>query len=381
MLHFQCPSCQAKCEAAPEFAGKSVVCPKCGKTAEVPRDAAAITAAPSPGPLALPPLTAVTTPDVAEAQEARKRRDQADEDDRWRGQSIQRDGGAPRSWLQVGVYTMVILAIGAILVGLFVPSVRRVREAAGRTQSTNNLKQIALACHSFHDANKRLPFNGSDIAVQPRPNAAEIKYSKEAVGGQYTSGSWAFQILSYIDQAPLFNGFPGNDPNARIAAYMCPGRGRPGSEVADKDGAWTDYFYNNYMNDPLQAAKPDAPDNRRTLVGITDGTSNTILCGHGNINTTQYASTANVAGSTNIFLGGTRGTMRSGDNGNASPTGVTLKRDAAENPGIGSWGGPFPQGGLMAMGDATVRMFPYSMQNLGEFLTPTGGEIVTLPDT
>jgi hypothetical protein len=375
MAQFTCPSCQAKCETTPEFVGKSVVCPTCGKTAEVPRDAAAITAAPPTGPLAMPPVTAVTTPDVVEAQEARKRRDQADDDDRWRGRSIQRDGGAPRSWLQSGVYVMIFLAVGAVAIALCVPSVERVRGVAARTQSTNNLKQIALACHSFHDANKRLPFNGSDASPAKFP---EVKYSKAAVNGTFVSGSWAFQIVSYIDSSPLFNNIDAHK-NAGLTCYMCPGRGRPTFE--NPGGAWTDYFYNNYLNDPLQAAKPDAPDARRTLVGITDGTSNTILVGHGNINTAQYASNANVIGSTNIFLGGTTGTMRAGDNGKANPTGVTLNRDAAEDPDMGSWGGPFPQGGLMAMGDATVRMLPYSMQNLGAFLTPTGGEVVTLPDT
>ena len=68
MLKIECPSCRATCEAGPEFAGKSVVCPKCGKTAAVPRDAGAITGTP---PLLLPALTAVTTPDVVDAQEAR----------------------------------------------------------------------------------------------------------------------------------------------------------------------------------------------------------------------------------------------------------------------------------------------------------------------
>jgi hypothetical protein len=116
------------------------------------------------------------------------------------------------------------------------------------------------------------------------------------------------------------------------------------------------------------------------MIGITDGTSFTILAGQGNINTAQYAANANVVGSTNIFLGGTVGTMRSGDNGVANPTGVVLMRDSAENPGIGSWGGPFPQGALMVMADGTVRMFPYATQNFSAFLTPTGGENVELPD-
>ena len=226
MLHFHCPSCQARCEAAPEFAGKSVVCPKCGKTAEVPRDAGAITAAAPPAPVALPPLTAVTTPDVAEALGARKRREQADEDDRWGGRSIQRDGGAPRSWLRTGVSALVILSIVAIVIALFVPSVEKVRDAAARTQSVNNIKQIGLGCHAFHDTNKRLPFNGSDASPAQAP---EIKYTKEAAAGAFTSGSWAFQILPFVDQAPVFNG---GRPNVDfgLAIYLCPGRGRRASD-------------------------------------------------------------------------------------------------------------------------------------------------------
>lgn len=357
MLHFECPMCKTKCEAAPEFAGKLVVCPQCGRSVNVPRDAAAITEQ----------VPALPTP----------RLDSAADDDRWRGKSIAKDGGAAGVLMRNGVLVLIGLAVIGTCVLLLVPSVRRVRPAAARTQSINNLKQIGLACHSFYDTNKRLPFNGSDASPANMP---DMRYQKEAEGGNFKSGSWAFQILPYIDQAPLFNEKePRKAPPSGIAAYMCPGRGRPFLE--ENRGPWTDYFLNCYVNDPLQAAKPDAPDTWRTLIGITDGTSNTILAGQGNINAGQYALSANVAGSSNIFLGGTDGTMRSGDNGKSNPTGVRLERDSANNPGIGSWGGPFPQGGLMAMADATVRMFPYATQNFSAFLTPTGDEAVVLPDT
>ena len=121
-------------------------------------------------------------------------------------------------------------------------------------------------------------------------------------------------------------------------------------------------------------------DKKRTLVFIADGTSNTVLVGHGNISSGDYKKNANVTGSSNIFVGGTIGTLRSGNNGDKNPGGVTLSKDSDKAPGIGSWGGPFSQGALMAMGDATVRTFPYATANFGAFLTPAGGEAVRLPD-
>ncbi len=266
---------------------------------------------------------------------------------------------------------LVIIAILAVLIALLVPAVQKVRQAATRSQTMNNLKQIALASHSFHDTYRYVPFNGSGAAVN------NVKYTKAAKASEVASGSWGFQILPYIDQIAAFQNV---DRKAGMTVYMCPGRGRPTLETSNGGGAWTDYFWNNYLNDAKNAEKPDNPDNKSNLVRITDGTSNTIMVGHGNINTTQYMSAADVTLSSNIFGGGTFGTARAGKNGAESPKGVLLARDSDQAPTMASWGGPFPQGGLFAFCDGSVHVVPYSYGTLNELLTPNGGEAVTLPD-
>jgi DNA-directed RNA polymerase subunit RPC12/RpoP/type II secretory pathway pseudopilin PulG len=248
----------------------------------------------------------------------------------------------------------------AILVGLLIPAVYKLRQARVRTESTNNLKNIALAFHGFHDANKRLPFNGTAAAIP----------------GNNTTGSWAFQILPFIDQAPLFTQRPLNTTHG-IRAYMCPGRDRPSVCTT---GAWTDYFINTWVND-FARGSPSAVDFKRRLVHITDCTSYTIFVGHGNIDPMLYSSTVRMAQSSDIFGGGLPATARFT---------TTNQVDTANDQGL-DWGGPFPQGALMGMGDATVRLFPFTITGgritngvsdgmaaspfeiaLGPFLTPTG---------
>jgi hypothetical protein len=131
----------------------------------------------------------------------------------------------------------------------------------------------------------------------------------------------------------------------------------------------------------MNAEKADAKDDKRTFIGITDGTSNTVMLGHGNINPKQYLSNANVTLSTNIFGGGTFGTARAGKNGAANPKGVTLQRDSENAPEMGSWGGPFAGGALVAFCDGSVRFVSYTLggDNMGALLTPAGGEAVQIP--
>jgi prepilin-type N-terminal cleavage/methylation domain-containing protein len=86
---------------------------------------------------------------------------------------------------------LVVIAIIAILIALLVPAVQKVRAAAARTQCTNNLKNLALSCAAYHDANKEFPQNyGGNIAWN--------------ING--AAWSWIAGVLPYIDQGPLYVG-------------------------------------------------------------------------------------------------------------------------------------------------------------------------------
>jgi prepilin-type N-terminal cleavage/methylation domain-containing protein/prepilin-type processing-associated H-X9-DG protein len=86
---------------------------------------------------------------------------------------------------------LVVIAIIAVLIALLLPAVQQAREAARRTQCKNNLKQIGLALHNYHDAFNVFPFGKG--ASYASPAAAYARWSQHAM------------ILPYIDQAPLYN--------------------------------------------------------------------------------------------------------------------------------------------------------------------------------
>jgi prepilin-type N-terminal cleavage/methylation domain-containing protein len=127
------------------------------------------------------------------------------------------------------VELLVVIAIIGVLVSLLLPAVQAAREAARRSQCTNNLRQLGLACLSFQSANRAFPTAGG--AVEQFFNKADL--AEPAYG--YESASWMYQILPYLEQQNLQNMRRGDgDMNAGfvetglieipVSMFNCPSR-------------------------------------------------------------------------------------------------------------------------------------------------------------
>jgi len=169
---------------------------------------------------------------------------------------------------------LVVIAIIAILIGLLLPAVQKVREAAARMSCSNNVKQLALGCHNFESANGVLPPWSYQTATE--------------------SGSAHFALLPYIEQENLFRAGNGHSFNVRtrpVKTFACPtDTTNPGGQFSGEAVAQNTnrisvggvaYGATTYaINGSVATASQEnghATRGSRTLIGITDGTSNTVL--------------------------------------------------------------------------------------------------------
>jgi prepilin-type N-terminal cleavage/methylation domain-containing protein/prepilin-type processing-associated H-X9-DG protein len=198
---------------------------------------------------------------------------------------------------------LVVIAIIAVLIGLLLPAVQKVREAAARTQCVNNLKQMGLALQNHHDSLGALPTGGTN-AFPNYTNGIPNTLSNPANVGLGQSGSWLFQILPYMEQNNVYLQTNPEPYTVPIKAYFCPSRRPP--TVANNGYAMCDYYGScennpdanndlpNYLGNTGGVRGVFAPRDRVciTLVQITDGTSQTIMAGDKNLAKGDYGGNA-----------------------------------------------------------------------------------------
>ncbi len=281
---------------------------------------------------------------------------------------------------------LVVIAIIAILIGLLLPAVQKVREAAARSTSQNNLKQLALGMHNHQDSVGWLPTRGHGPTGNAAPNSA-------------FPGPWSFAILPYIEQGPYYTAFAAvNNPAAAtpaalqvpIKVFLEPSRGRIGvattSGDARNNGPLSDYALNANVTAPpgdnVNGCCEDAGTTnypKRRLEHINDGTSNTILIGTKLVSRDYYGHTTG-DGWDETILRGWGGTIR----GQAR-----LAQDPRSGSCDNAWGAPYAGGALMAFADGSNRFLRYSVSvsvpsdrnNIGGWATdnnnvnPTAGTV------
>jgi prepilin-type N-terminal cleavage/methylation domain-containing protein len=184
---------------------------------------------------------------------------------------------------------LVVIAIIAILIGLLVPAVQQVREAANRAECENNIKQIVLACHSFEDSHKRFPRQRDQVL------------SATALGTANTA--WMVPILPYMEQGNAYHNVMTSGQNGAGSAtgvltivpiFMCPSDPRSAQDgiypYNSTNPTWapTDYVgitgidYFSTKSTEIGVFNQALSGPQSTIVRVTDirdGTSNTIMVG------------------------------------------------------------------------------------------------------
>lgn len=211
------------------------------------------------------------------------------------------------------VELLVVIAIIGILVGLLLPAVQAAREAARRMQCSNNLKQLALACHNYESAHRKFP-----MAFAP----AVAPYNTDASNNNQESWGWGALILPFIEQGNLHASLGVNDyslkalianenPNilntvarpvleSGLSAFQCPSDSVSEAQVVQERhfgggvgtniAGWGNWLpgRSNYMCSRGTRDNPQRVNDTHGMFmengaiahgGITDGTSNTILIG------------------------------------------------------------------------------------------------------
>jgi prepilin-type N-terminal cleavage/methylation domain-containing protein len=280
---------------------------------------------------------------------------------------------------------LVVIAIIGILIALLLPAVQKVRAAAQRAQCANNLKQIGLGTHNFHDTYGFFPSNGGHDPQQPW-TVSTILYGFASTWGvgdptlspQQQRGSWLYTIMPFVEEDNAYKAQAYDHP---VKIYLCPARGRESPQIyPDTDPYYAHWRYdtagrnpwgkNDYAANELLMASVNYQTAPTALLlaikDITDGTSNTFLAGEKWMDPGYY-NVGGWSGDEPYFTGG---------NGNARSSSVLVPDGRTDN--INDWGSPHPGGVNFCLADASVRLVAFTTPAavIHDYLTINGGEVI-----
>jgi prepilin-type N-terminal cleavage/methylation domain-containing protein len=309
---------------------------------------------------------------------------------------------------------LVVIAIIAILIGLLLPAVQKVREAAARTQCLNNMKQMGLALHGYHDARGALP-QGNRPYANPGTSTAPFE----------GAWSWQAQITEYIEQGNIYqqaktfaasggsNWYAWYNPACAniLKLYICPADPRGGQKYIGAPSGISDQALTCYLgNSGTTATSGDGvlygrvatsgpvEGSKVQLTHITDGTSNTYMVGERPPNSNlEYGwwfaaygydgrgnadcvMTSNDIAVANYFIANYSSAPNLPCDGTAAQK---IGLQPSRNPNVGCDAAHFwsfhPGGALFLMGDGSSRFISYSGNNvLPALSTRAKGEVFTL---
>ncbi len=317
----------------------------------------------------------------------------------------------PRRGTRIHGFTLiellVVIAIIAILIALLLPAVQQAREAARRTQCRNNLKQIGLALHNYHDVHLVFP---------PGYIASQVGETDPASAETGTGFAWGVMILPQLEQTALFDHFDLNEAatdahniehaQTGLTAFRCPSDPAPNLFTVSDGSVDYEVPSANYVgvygygDVTMRPGRPDPAgilyrNSSTRLRDVTDGASNTMLAGermHAHrfvpsmpevaANSTWYASLPNIfrpAGMTMPDVG--PASLVLGHVGQTMPSGATMHHPPNTTNMIANFSSAHTGGMHFLMADGSVHFLSENVDyNTFRWLGQRAdGEVLSFP--